>query len=54
MMRYRGHGLDLLSEQKRIGVLDAHVEIEEFSSTWYMYCGDVGCESFEMSLVTWG
>ena len=53
MMRQRGHGLDLLSEQKN-EELDTHIAIEKFGRTWYVYGGDVGGESVEMSLVTCG
>ena len=53
-MGQQGHGLDLLSDQKGIVVLDTHVEIEEVGSAWYVYCGDVKRQSVEMSLVTWG
>ena len=54
MMRRQGHDLDLLNEKRRNVVLDAHVKLEELSSTWYVHCGDVDGESFEMSLVTRG
>ena len=53
-MRYRGSGLDLLRGQKDNRGLDTHIEIEDVGSAWYVYCGDVNCQSVEMSLVTWG
>ena len=54
LMSQQGRGLDLVSEQKRIVVLDMHVEIEEVGSTGYMFCGDVDCQSVKMSFVTRG